>query len=520
MAAASVFAPPPRSAGGNDDYQQRIQKLLAQLPPMEGSVRYQLSWGIEESLEQHQCLVRQHELQSYVGSNHIQVRRLQARFAKLEADAAVCKTKQVSGPAAMHAAAAEARQAAQKLRAAMKMLEIEEQRAAEKAKAMEKELEKSNQEMVRLREAIDDVAAGNGAPIAGPIGSGPAQKGENRKVFYCSDCHVGGHGQRFCKYFLRRPNWRIYPSEKWFEDKSGQVSHCPLGKRGVDFADETYFSRIAMHIKGRIWLEDKKKLYEFVPELMPYTYVIHKQQWVGERPEPVPDDSEPWPWFVKETDRNWGTSVVCCARPQECLALAKSQGVYVVQKHIPKPLLYDNGEKCHIKFYNLLIGMGDGVTWKLYTYKDGYLSISPCAWSPTDLSKECQVTIIRTKRINDWVHWPEVYPKCKAGVQEVIKRAAEQGKLQGRNKVQFEIISADYIVTEDKNVYLLEFNTGPVLKDAEEGNDVHDEGMVSGALHIVEPWEGGNEDKWDFVFECKGVPPKPEDGPSVDCDGL
>lgn len=83
---------------------------------------------------------------------------------------------------------------------------------------------------------------------------------------------------------------RIYPSEKWFEDRNGQVSHCPLGKKGVDFTDETYFSRICMHIKGRsltlslsamslqgIWLEDKRKLYEFVPDLMPYTYVIQNR---------------------------------------------------------------------------------------------------------------------------------------------------------------------------------------------------------------------------------------------------
>ena len=44
---------------------------------------------------------------------------------------------------------------------------------------------------------------------------------------------------------------RIYPSEEWFQDRNGQVSHCPLGKQGVDFTDETYFSRICMHIKGR-----------------------------------------------------------------------------------------------------------------------------------------------------------------------------------------------------------------------------------------------------------------------------
>merc|ERR1719203_1109426 len=191
--------------------------------------------------------------------------------------------------------------------------------------------------------------------------------------------------------------------------------------------------------------------------------------------------------------------------------LAKPQGTYVVQRHIPKPLLYNNGEKRNIKIYTLLLFEADGDTWKLYTYKDGYLSISPKPWSPTDLSKETQVTIIRTKRINDWPHWSTVYPKCKKGVQTVIKRAAEQGKLEGRNKLQFEIISADFIVTADLDVYLLEFNTGPVLKDPEDSPEVHDAGMVTGALHIIEPYEGGSEDLWDFVAKCKGVPPKPED---------
>ncbi|CAK9054631.1 Hypothetical protein SCF082_LOCUS29632 [Durusdinium trenchii] len=255
-------------------------------------------------------------------------------------------------------------------------------------------------------------------------------------------------------------------------------------------------------ISSSIWLEDKRKLYEFVPDLMPYTYVIQNRQWLGEVPKNEADAS-PWPWFLKETDRNWGTSVVCCASAKECLQKAKGDAVYVVQKHIPDPLLYTNGEKCHIKFYNLLIGLDDGVTWRLYTYKDGYLSISPKPWSPEDLSKECQVTIIRTKRINDWPYWPKVYGKCKAGIATVIKRAAEQGKLEGRNKIQFEIISADYIVTNNEDVYLLEFNTGPVLRDAEDSPDVHDAGMVDGALHIVEPWEGGSPELWDLALECK-----------------
>merc|ERR1719183_1044868 len=191
---------------------------------------------------------------------------------------------------------------------------------------MEEEIERSNQEMVFLREAIDDVSRGGGPVVAGMPSSGISPVDEkDRKFFYCSDCHVGGHGQRFCGYLLKRPNWRVYPSEKWFENKNGQVSHCPLGRRGVDFADETYFSRISMHIKGRIWLEDKRKLYEFVPELMPYTYIITNKQWVGDPPPPEAAGTEPMPWFVKETDRNWGTSVQCCQQPEECMALTKAQ---------------------------------------------------------------------------------------------------------------------------------------------------------------------------------------------------
>lgn len=37
-----------------------------------------------------------------------------------------------------------------------------------------------------------------------------------------------------------------------------------------------FHRRPALFTSG-IWLEDKRKLYEFVPELMPYTYVIQNR---------------------------------------------------------------------------------------------------------------------------------------------------------------------------------------------------------------------------------------------------
>jgi len=188
-------------------------------------------------------------------------------------------------------------------------------------------------------------------------------------------------------------------------------------------------------------------------------------------------------------------------------------GTYVVQPHIANPLLMEDGRKCHIKFYVLLMGLEDGVTWRLYTFKDGYLSISPHRWAPGDLSKETQVTIIRTERIGNWKHWDDAYPKCKDGVAEVVRRGVEQGKLEGRlGKRQFEILSSDFIVDTKGDVWLFEFNMSPVLKDPKDSPTVHDADMITAALDIVEPWENSTRGAWDFAGEFKGVlpPPKPQ----------
>merc|ERR1712224_768349 len=130
-------------------------------------------------------------------------------------------------------------------------------------------------------------------------------------------------------------------------------------------------------------------------------------EWKDGRAPPPDEEGPALPWFVKEADRNWGTSVHVCGRPSECLGLAKADAVYVVQQHVANPLLTDDGHKVHIKFYVLLLGLEDGRRWNLYTYQDGYLSISPNPWSPLDLSKETQVTIIRSERIRDWRHWAD-----------------------------------------------------------------------------------------------------------------
>jgi len=375
------------------------------------------------------------------------------------------------------------------------------------------EIEKSRQEMTSMKEVIDDKSLVLATDDSQSVPETPLDadgKPLQQRYKYCTNCKVGGHGQRFCEYFLERPDWKTYPNQKWFEDEKGNEYHCPLGKKLVDFADESHFSRIAMYLKGRAWLEEKTKVLELGGSLIPDTFIIEKGQWKGSAP-PADDQVTNLPWFVKEADRNWGTSVHVCSKPSACLSLAKPDATYVVQQHIKDPLLMEDGRKCHIKFYVLLLGFEDGERWHLYTFKDGYLSISPNAWSPEDLSKETQVTIIRSERIQGWKAWESAYPKCKAGVAKVIETAVTGGKLEGRlGKLQFEIFSADFIVDTNEDVWLFEFNMSPVLKDPKDAPKVNDADMVRGALSIVSPWQGGSPGLWDFAGEFRGAAPTPK----------
>merc|ERR1711957_235126 len=262
-----------------------------------------------------------------------------------------------------------------------------------------------------------------------------------------------------------------------------------------------------MYLKGRAWLEEKVKVLEIGRDYIPKTYIIAEGQWRGEQP-PADEEAPNLPWFVKEADRNWGTSIHVCSRPSECLGLIKPDALYVVQQHVQDPILTDDGRKVHIKFYIFLMCDEDGVTWDLYTFKDGYLSVSPNKWSPDDLSKETQVTIIRSERIGDWNEWKEAYPKCKSAVAAVIGKAVKDGKLEGRpGKKQFEILSSDFLLDTHGRAWLFEFNMSPVLKDPQDSPTVNDADMIRGALSIVAPWDKGDQGLWDYAGSFEGVPP-------------
>ena len=345
-----------------------------------------------------------------------------------------------------------------------------------------------------------------------------------KQMLLASDCERRGHGSRFIKLLMERGGWRIYPNQIWYEDFVKGVFYCPLAKKEVDFCDEPEFSNVAMYLSGREWLDEKDKVIEFAGEYMPTTYCIDNGKWIGEREPPLDDApgaiDDPC-WFIKEVDKNLGHLISIVSKPSEIMQHIRKDERYVIQQHIRKPLLTDDGRKTHLKFYVLLICEDDGVTWTLYTYKGALLSISPQPWSPTDLSHETQVTIHRhpehPKDTEGWKqHWDTVYDKCKQGTAKIIKKAIASGKLKGRkNKKQFEVFSCDWMPDEDGHVWMFEFNMSPAVAVASKGYDSpsrrgksrrqylieHDENMLRDALAIVMPYDSNDnrESEWDLA---------------------
>ena len=341
------------------------------------------------------------------------------------------------------------------------------------------------------------------------------------KTFLCTNCGRIGLGHRYIQLLLERPEWRELPTQVWYEDFVKEY-HCPLAERVVDFCDEPKFSKVSMYLAGREWLDDKAKVVSVAGKYMPDTFCVKNKEWVGGR-QPQDDTSATMaPWFVKESDKNLGGAAIqLCRRPSEVLGLVREDVQYVVQQHIIRPLLTDDGRKAHVKFYALLICEEDGRSWKLYAYRGSLVCISPNIWSSADLSQDTQVTIHRHPKppneIEGWKqYWPDTYEKCKQGTADVIRNAITGGMLKGRQgKKQFEVFSVDWMPDELGNVWMFEFNMSPAISQREYDDDSacderrrwlmqRDEDMLRDALSVAMPWEGGTQGMWELAAHVEG----------------
>jgi len=377
------------------------------------------------------------------------------------------------------------------------------------------------------------------------------------------DCGRGGHMALYASHLLQRrsgtPCWRQYPLQHWYT--TTRSYQCPLGKKVVDFCDEPQFSRhVAMYIAGREWLDEKEKVLQLASEWMPKTYVVVDGRWNfesdGREQHSSPpltssgedDDQAPnlvkvvdGPWFVKECNKNGGRAIQIRPTLEDCVDLVDPSSTFVVQAHIPSPLLTKQGRKCHVKQYCLLQcdGAAETPSWTLHTYQEAFLCLSPVPWSRTDLSPTTQITILRHKRLRpatpaeEWTGWPHAYTSIQQILSSIVERAVAQGKLRGRpGKKQFEIFSADFMVDTVGKAWFIEANFGPVLFDPLVGQalttnglreyqrlyqelgdavEVNDHVMIADAMRMVfypEEVAAGNKKQatlWDLVGEFQGT---------------
>lgn len=376
---------------------------------------------------------------------------------------------------------------------------------------------------------------------------------------YFCDCGRGGHSFLYQQHLvLFRDGWARYPLQQWFTDSlSGKSYQCPLGKRVIDFCDEPQFSRCSMYVKGREWLDEKEKLWDLAPDLMPTTYVVQNRSWKGVDHPPAPSQIglEDGPYFVKECMKNGGKAVKVADTVDAALSLVDTDSMFVIQGHVRDPWLTINNQKCHVKSYFLLVEDHEGL-WQLRMYPEAFLSVSPNKWSPNDLSAETQITIKRTTRLYkdrgcpQWEGWPSSYSLVKNVVCEVVKRAVVQGKLKSRNQDakedatapttttttarQFEIFSADVIVDTSAKAWLIECNFGCVLFDPKIGQplttiglrtyqslyevegdkvEINDHRMLADTVGLIFDGTPEEEIKWELVGsyglgETQGVDPE------------
>lgn len=376
--------------------------------------------------------------------------------------------------------------------------------------------------VISLREFVEEI--GEGMEILSDASQEilAGLNGVDCDTLLASDCKRKGHGSRFIEFLLKRGGWKTYPTQIWYEDFLKGEFYCPLFKKVVDFCDEPEFSKVSMYLSGREYLDEKDKVVEIAGRFMPRTYCIKNGSVInGTLPSDTEAGSSDLPWFVKEADKNLGgTAISILAKPSEIMGVVDRKQRYVVQQHIRNPLLTDQGHKAHLKFYVLLIGDSDGLSWILYTYLGALLSISPRTWSPRDLTHDTQITIHRhpehPSEIGGWKqHWNGIYEKCKSATAEIVKNAIRQGKLKGRSKKQFEVFSIDWMPDTSGDIWMFEFNMSPAVAqhafDEESTRDDrrnylmnHDEVMLRDALSIVFPEDGKcNPGLWDFVDEFK-----------------
>lgn len=169
-------------------------------------------------------------------------------------------------------------------------------------------------------------------------------------------------------------------------------------------------------------------------------------------------------------------------------SLADVEGEFVLQAHIPRPLHYEVngiGHKVHARLFFLVHNPLMSTRTQYYLARVGWIDVSPRPWRMHANEKETQQTHTRHSAFQEWSLYPKLYSKCCALLGEMAKRVHNKmSELIVIDRSNFELYGVDLMFDKDMNPWLLEANSGPVLKAPYLP-------FLRGLLQIVIPWATG-----------------------------
>ena len=186
--------------------------------------------------------------------------------------------------------------------------------------------------------------------------------------------------------------------------------------------------------------------------------------------------------FKEKNDSNYETTKMNEFELKDDKDYIYQSSKIIIQKYIEKPFLYQ-GRKCDIRIWVLITH-----TMKVYIFKEGHLKASSVNYNKDDFDSFIHITNYSLQKYNksfskyekgneisfqtfqnyinendEFDFRKEIFPKFI----EIVRLTA----LSVRNKINmnnlnycFEIFGYDFMMDEDKNIYLIEINTNPGLE--------------------------------------------------------
>ena len=275
----------------------------------------------------------------------------------------------------------------------------------------------------------------------------------------------------------------------------GYTVHRPIQGQKVEFANATFWSLdFETCIDQTEYLFDRLKLAELTGSancvsstICPPTYIVAAERREANLPPPGADLRSPW--FLKENLQNFGLGTYCVPTPriEEIADKMKPGKDYVLQPHIARPALYTEGggrRKFHLRLYILVAQRAEWARPPLssaggsrfYAHRTASkLVISPNDWDAADTSASTQVTTRRSDtKFTGWARRDAAHAAMVESAVLLVERLQTKLVTPTGHKTMFELVGADYMLDEDGKAWLLEVNTGPVMKEEDDTDLIRD----------------------------------------------